>query len=120
MEETGKIEGEKITLSQAKKYIKNYTSKCSDTHLRSFSISSKFLKAIIEQEECEYVKFYLCAPDENVEPSPLTPGHSLVVVGADANKTVILKGPDDDDDNEIYEHLSHCPPNCNNDGCFED
>lgn len=107
--------GRKIPVSHAKKMIGDYKAKAAPHHLRSLTISADHLRKIIDQPGCESVRFHVCLKDEPVASVGIDNAHSLVAVGIDAQNLTMLKG---ENDSEVYEEITHCPPTCNDDDSF--
>lgn len=102
--------GRKITVTEARDMIDTYASQCGPDDLRSLTISASYLRKIVDQPDCQYVTFYLAVNSPDTQVTPLGPGHSLVVVGVGSDSSTLLTN---DGNDEIYEDLKACPPDCN-------
>ncbi|OKS88974.1 hypothetical protein [Mucilaginibacter polytrichastri] len=107
---TPPIIGAKIKLSQAEKMISDYRANCDDSHIHHLTISADHLRKIIDQPDCHYVKFHIALADPTVKAQGLPVGHTLVAVGVNSASNTIKAG---EEDSEVYEDFSSCPPNCN-------
>lgn len=105
--------GRRITMAEAREMVENYAKACTDTDIRSLTINADYLRKVLAQPDCQFVKFYLAVTDPKATATGLPAGHSLVVIGADSSAVNIEMG---DADTEVYEDLSPCPPDCSGPG----
>ena len=103
--------GRKIPLSHARKMIADYKAKAAPDHLRSLTISADHLRKIIDQPGCEHVTFHVCLTDPTAKSVGIDNAHSLVAVGVNAKNVAMTAG---ETDSELYENMTHCPPDCTN------
>ncbi len=106
---TPPILGSKIKLSHAQKIVSDYRAACDGTHVHSITMSADHLRKIIDQPDCHYVRFHVAVSDPTVKAQGLPLGHTIVAVGADSTQKSIVQG---EDDTEVYDDGSVCPPNC--------
>jgi hypothetical protein len=106
------IIGKKIKLSHAKKIIGAYRAGCDGTHIHSITMSADHLRKIIDQPDCHYVKFHVAVSDPTVKAQGLPLGHTIVAVGADSAQKSIIHS---EEDTEVYDDGTTCPPTCNPD-----
>ncbi|MXV49813.1 hypothetical protein GS399_02440 [Pedobacter sp. HMF7647] len=97
--------GKKITLDEAKKLIKNYQGDNTKDKLLSLTIDADMIRAVIDQKDCQYVRFYIAKNTAEVAET-FDPTHTLVIIGADGEEKSITES------GEIYEDLGACPPIC--------
>ncbi|NCD69338.1 hypothetical protein [Mucilaginibacter agri] len=104
--------GRRITMAEAREMVETYAKACTDTDIRSLTINADYLRKILDQPDCQFVRFYLAVVDPKAQAQGLPQGHSLVVIGADSTNANITL---DDDATQVYEDLSICPPGCDGD-----
>ncbi|QQL49279.1 hypothetical protein [Mucilaginibacter ginkgonis] len=102
--------GKQMQLSAAQKMVSDYNEACNDGDIHSLLIDAQYLQNIISQKDCKSVRFFI-ALENGLPKGPvgLAQGHTLVLVGVDADGKNIKRG---EDDTQVYEELAPCPPQC--------
>lgn len=104
-------DGGLINYTDAKAMITEYEKTIAqdpDNNVKYFRIKAEYLRELTTSSDCEYVSFYI-GINQTEKSVPI--GHTLILVGVDANEeNMVIKK--DDPSNKIYQHLRGCPPYC--------
>ena len=111
-------DGGLISYLDAKKMIDAYEATIAndgDKNVRYFRIKAKYLRDLTMSSDCEYVSFYIGLELPKDEEKKVPVGHTLILVGVNAQEENILEKADVIN-NKIYQHLRSCPTNCGKNG----
>jgi hypothetical protein len=88
-------EGDFITLREGSEMTKRYRDTIQPGEVIGVFMGKEKIKAILDQSECEGIRFYFAKNERNE--------NNLVLVGADKNENDLVNGL-------IADHLIPCPP----------